>query len=125
MLTRALLVPFLQRLWYDVVLDCGLNPVPPALEASTKPLGYIKQGITFVKNHYDTIIWLKFDKLFFNVENDVYVCAVYMWSDDSPAARVYEGDMFNVLDIYLFENVGYVCVAGDTNDEGLITYYMI
>ena len=28
------------RLWYDAVLDWGLNPVPPALEASTLPLGY-------------------------------------------------------------------------------------
>ena len=30
----------LQRLWYDAVLDWGLNPGPPALEASTLPLGY-------------------------------------------------------------------------------------
>ena len=27
-------------LWYDAVLDWGLNPGPPALEASTIPLGY-------------------------------------------------------------------------------------
>ena len=36
--TRELLVPFLLHLWYDVVLDWGLNPGPPALEASTLPL---------------------------------------------------------------------------------------
>ena len=35
-----LLVPFLLHLWYDAVLDWGLNPGPPALEASTIPLGY-------------------------------------------------------------------------------------
>ena len=34
------LVPFLQRLWYDAVLDWGLNTGPPALEVSTVPLGY-------------------------------------------------------------------------------------
>ena len=34
------LVPFLQRLWYDEVLDWGLNQGPPALAASTLPLGY-------------------------------------------------------------------------------------
>ena len=38
--TRELLVPFLLRLWYDAVLDWGLNPGPPALEASALPLGY-------------------------------------------------------------------------------------
>ena len=36
----ALLVPFLKRLWYDAILDWGLNPAPPAREASTLPLGY-------------------------------------------------------------------------------------
>ena len=38
--TRALLVPFLKRLWYDAVLDWGLNLGPPTLEANTLPLGY-------------------------------------------------------------------------------------
>ena len=38
--TTKLLVPFLLRLWYDAVLVGGLNPGPPALEASTQPLGY-------------------------------------------------------------------------------------
>ena len=37
--TRELLVPFLLRLWYDAVLDWGLNPGPPTLEACTLPLG--------------------------------------------------------------------------------------
>ena len=36
----TILVPFLKRLWYDAVLDWGLNLGPPALEASTPPLGY-------------------------------------------------------------------------------------
>ena len=31
--TRALLVPLLYRLCYDAVLDWGVNPGPPALEA--------------------------------------------------------------------------------------------
>ena len=42
--TRELLVPFLLRLWYDAVLVGGLNPGPPALEASTLPLGYRGSG---------------------------------------------------------------------------------
>ena len=31
--TRELLVPLLYRLWYDAVLDWGLNPGPTALES--------------------------------------------------------------------------------------------
>ena len=44
--TRELLVPFLERLWYVAVLDWGLNPGPPAPDASTLPLGY-RGGGTF------------------------------------------------------------------------------
>ena len=29
-----------QRLWYDAVLDWGLNPGAPTLEANTIPLDY-------------------------------------------------------------------------------------
>ena len=32
--------------WYDTVLDWGLNPGPPSLEASTLPLGYRGGGNT-------------------------------------------------------------------------------
>ena len=32
-------------LWFDAVLDWGLNPEPPVLEASTIPLGYRGGGI--------------------------------------------------------------------------------
>ena len=45
-----ILVPFLLRLWYDAVLDWGLNPGPPALEASTLPLGYRGSGTSDLKN---------------------------------------------------------------------------
>ena len=34
-------------LWYDAVLDWGLNPGPTALEAITIPLGYRGGGATF------------------------------------------------------------------------------
>ena len=45
--TRELLVSFLLRLWYDAVLVEGFNPGPPALEASTLPLGYRGAGPVF------------------------------------------------------------------------------
>ena len=33
------------NVWYDAILDWGLNPGPTALEASTIPLGYRGGGI--------------------------------------------------------------------------------
>ena len=44
MFSAKQLVPFLLRLWYDAVIDWLLNPGPPALEASTIPLGYQEGG---------------------------------------------------------------------------------
>ena len=41
--------------WYDAVLDWGLNPGPPALEASTLPLGYRGGGVGGVDNDDDGI----------------------------------------------------------------------
>ena len=38
----------------------------------------IKDGITIVKNNYDTIVWLKLCKTFFHNENDIYLCGVYL-----------------------------------------------
>ena len=43
------MVPFLLRFWYDAVLDWGLNPGPPALKASTIPLGYRGGGDEILK----------------------------------------------------------------------------
>ena len=42
---------FYNRLWYDAAHDCGLNPGPPALEASTLPLGY-RGAITDYDDYY-------------------------------------------------------------------------
>ena len=50
------LVPFLKRLWYDAVLDWVLNPGPPALDASTPPLGYRGGGVEFLNTKSKLVI---------------------------------------------------------------------
>ena len=50
MLNKGTTDTILKRLWYDAVLDWGLNLGPPALEASTRPLGY-RGGGTFTYQH--------------------------------------------------------------------------
>ena len=48
---------------------------------------YIKEGISngiqIVRNHFDTIIWLKFDKDFFRTEKDIFLSCVYIWGENS------------------------------------------
>ena len=56
---------FLKRRWYDAVLDWGLNPGPPAVEASTIPLGY-RGGCSFL-NHFISFFLLFVDVIVFLV----------------------------------------------------------
>ena len=42
--------------FYNAVLDWGLNPGPPALEASTLPLGYRGGGIHVVSSRGNRLI---------------------------------------------------------------------
>ena len=37
-----------------------------------------------IKNDYDCIIWLKFDKHFFNINNDIYLAVTYIVPENSP-----------------------------------------
>lgn len=77
----------------------------------------IKSGITVVKNHFDTIIWLKFDKNHVGLPNDIFLGGVYMWSDESPVADIINEDLFEIVSNYIFhfEHLGSVFVAGDWN----------
>jgi len=70
-----------------------------------------------VRNHCDTLVWLKLDSLFFCSPQDIYLCALYMWADVSPAARIYDVNLFDMLqnDVFHFESLGSVVLVGDVN----------
>ena len=77
----------------------------------------IKDGISIVRNHCDTLIWLKLDSLFFCSTQDIYLRALYMWPDVSPAARIYDVNLFDMLqnDVFHFESLGSIVLVGDVN----------
>ena len=77
----------------------------------------ISDGVKLVKNHYDSIIWIKLDKNFFNVESDIYIAGVYIWGENSPAYNSIDVDFFNLLqnDIDDFQLLGKVLLCGDWN----------
>ena len=45
----------------------------------------INAGIEVVRSHYNSILWLKLEKTFFMI-SDVYLCGLYLWTDNSPAS---------------------------------------
>ena len=80
---------------------------------------HLENGINIVKNHYDSIIWLKLDHTFFNIDEDVYICAAYIWGDNSPVYNTLNVDLFEILenDITCFSECGKVYISGDMNSR--------
>jgi hypothetical protein len=45
--------------------------------------------VSIVRNHFDSIIWLKFDYSFFQQDSDIFVSDIYIWPKNSS--------MYNLL----------------------------
>ena len=76
----------------------------------------LEPGIKIVRNNHDTLIWIKLDKQFFKFDEDLYLCGVYMWGENSPISQITGIDLFQTLqdDIFYFEKLGTV-IIGDFN----------
>jgi hypothetical protein len=53
-----------------------------------------KSGVKIVENHYDTILWLKLDKLFFFISLMLFILAAFMY-----------GRLSHLHDVILFEDL--------------------
>ena len=79
----------------------------------------LQDGIQIVKNQLNTMIWVKFDRNFFNLDDDVYISGTYIWCEDSPAYNIVDVDLFELLenDVDYFSNFGTVFIIGDMNSR--------
>ena len=77
----------------------------------------ISDGVKIVRNHHDSVIWLKLDRNVFNIESDIYIAGVYTWGENSPAYNLIDVDFFNLLqnDIGDFQSQGKIILCGDWN----------
>ena len=77
----------------------------------------ISDGVKVVKNHANSIIWLKLDKNYFKIESDVYIAGVYIWCENSPAYNIVDVDFFSLLqnDINDYCSKGRVILCSDWN----------
>ena len=57
----------------------------------------IRQGVKLVKNELDCVVWLKLDKIFFSIEDDVYICITYIAPENSPIHNLYNVDIFKSI----------------------------
>jgi hypothetical protein len=57
------------------------------------------------------------DKSYFNLNDNVYLCALYLWPEESPITQVYQDNLFDILlnDVAYFEDFGKVMLIGGWN----------
>ena len=79
----------------------------------------IQEGIQIIKNHFDTIIWVKLDKTFFKLSEDIFLCGVYIWGEGSPVYNNINADLFDILenDLCTYDSKGNVYLFGDFNSR--------
>jgi len=79
---------------------------------------YLRNGISFIKSH-PNYIWCKLNHTFFNLEQDVYLCALYIPPHNSP---YFDPELFvnTETDIALFHRKGFIMLAGDFNARRLV-----
>ena len=79
---------------------------------------YLSDGISIVKRDEKGICWIKFDKLFFKFESDIYFSFCYIPTENSflYASHLRDFD-YNGDDIRHFSNTGDVYLYGDLNSR--------
>ena len=58
----------------------------------------IRKGVKLIKNEVDCLIWLKFDKCFFQFSEDIYLCVAYIPPENSVFHNMFDGDIFRLLE---------------------------
>ena len=75
----------------------------------------LKTGVKLVQNSIDCVVWVKLDKIFFNMDDDIYLCFTYIAPESSPIHNMYNVDIFTQLeqDIIMYSQRGKVFLTGD------------
>ena len=76
----------------------------------------IRKGIKFIEATHSEYLWLKLDKAFFNLDEDIYVATVYISPSHSNFSNR-QDDIFSLVkeDIAMYSRLGNCTVLGDFN----------
>ena len=78
----------------------------------------ISCGVSIVKNHLDSVIWIKLDRVFFfHFDLDIFIAGLYVWPENFSMYDYFDTDFLYLLqsDIYEYETQGKVLLCGDWN----------
>ena len=74
-------------------------------------------GVSKISSFSDDILWLKLDRFFFGLPNDVYMCIAYLVPESSPYAQDIDllQELTNEVDYY--STLGSIAIIGDLNSR--------
>ena len=77
----------------------------------------IAKGIKCVKTNPGNYVWLKLDKIFFNIEKNIYLCIAYISPDNSTYSRSMNENYLSLIhdDITNFARNDLIMIMGDLN----------
>ena len=77
----------------------------------------LRPGIQFLMNTSIDYVWLKFNKSFFNMAEDVFMCVMYIPPENSSYYKTRDVETFNAIedDIVKYRDKGSLVLIGDMN----------
>lgn len=81
----------------------------------------VRRGVKIVESTNSHMVWLKFEKQYFKLEKDLYVCALYIPPIDS-CKNLYSGNRYELFDlleekIFKYSEYGHIMLMGDVNSR--------
>ena len=79
----------------------------------------IKEGVTILQSRSTEMLWIKLDKSFFKLKNNLFICVTYLPPKNSTCTQRLDFDIFNRLeqDIIKYLEQGKVILLGDFNSR--------
>ena len=76
-----------------------------------------RKGVSFFSSKSNELVWWKLDKMFFNMEEDIYVCSVYIPPSNSKYFGKTEKYPYDELQAQIlhYSRLGEVILMGDFN----------
>ena len=77
----------------------------------------LRKGVSFFSSKSNELVWWKLDKMFFNMEEDIYVCSVYIPSSNSKYFGKIEKDPYDELQAQIlhYSRLSKIILMGDFN----------
>ena len=70
-------------------------------------MGFLAKGVSILQCSADEFLWWKLDKSFFHLEDDIFICSVYIPPNNSSREKTGDFDAFTSLEEHIVKYCAY------------------